>query len=237
MGLNSKHSRRNRPVNTQHNSYELCPHESYLTKLLVRDLFFSQLQTMDHLFGFAFALVKSVSASSQKPPKPILVAATSIAELPKLPPIEIIKPKKAVSKAKAEASEVKKNPNRKRGEGRVRTTLERITTFKWPTIRPAFLKKLDTNRPMELDMYCAEMNIACEYQGIQHYKLEGSEFFYKTQEDFDKAQQNDILKAKLCKENGVKLIVIDSRVFEKLDQDNPKALEDYLLQKLGEVLV
>lgn len=59
---------------------------------------------------------------------------------------------------------------------------------------------------LELDGFNAELNIAFEYQGIQHYKVDG--FFIKTKEQLHKRKNDDLLKQKLCFENGVKLIII-----------------------------
>lgn len=59
---------------------------------------------------------------------------------------------------------------------------------------------------LELDGYNAELNLAYEYNGIQHYKY--LKYWHKTMESFDKIKQHDILKKELCIKNNIKLIVI-----------------------------
>jgi len=64
----------------------------------------------------------------------------------------------------------------------------------------------DDGTLLELDGYNEELNIAFEYQGEQHYKLT-----YYNEYDSVKLlniQRKDALKIKLCKENGVKLIIV-----------------------------
>jgi len=59
---------------------------------------------------------------------------------------------------------------------------------------------------LELDGYNDELKVAFEYQGEQHYKLT-----YYNQIDTVKLreiQRKDVLKIKLCNENGVKLIIV-----------------------------
>ena len=55
-------------------------------------------------------------------------------------------------------------------------------------------------------MYNDELKLAVEYNGVQHYKF--SRFFHKTNEDFEKLQEHDIIKKDLCEKKGVNLIVI-----------------------------
>jgi len=78
--------------------------------------------------------------------------------------------------------------------------LENKTKFKFPKCRPLWLNGL------ELDGYCKELNLAFEYNGIQHYRV--VPFFHKTKKDFESLQERDRLKKKLCKENNIKLIII-----------------------------
>lgn len=71
---------------------------------------------------------------------------------------------------------------------------------KFNKIRPDWLDKL------ELDMYNEDLNLAVEYNGIQHYKY--INFFHKTNDDFVKSQERDDRKIKLCKQKNVNLLVI-----------------------------
>jgi len=66
--------------------------------------------------------------------------------------------------------------------------------------RPKWLCKL------ELDGYNEELKIAFEYNGKQHRDL--TPFFHRTEEDFWRQQERDMIKKDLCIKNGVKLFVI-----------------------------
>ena len=56
------------------------------------------------------------------------------------------------------------------------------------------------------DVFVANLNLAIEYQGEQHFKnLE----FFGDQKDFRARKKRDALKKKLSEENGVKLIYIN----------------------------
>jgi hypothetical protein len=83
-----------------------------------------------------------------------------------------------------------------------RTTFEQLFGLTFPKYRPTWLKNDRGNR-MEIDGYCKELNIGFEYQGIQHF----------TKDIYGKSLslriKDDKLKAKLCKDNGVKLFILD----------------------------
>jgi hypothetical protein len=59
---------------------------------------------------------------------------------------------------------------------------------------------------MELDGYCEELKLAFEYQGVQHFIH--NEFFHREAKDLEQRKLDDDLKARLCHEHGVHLIVI-----------------------------
>src|SRR5271165_169287 len=61
------------------------------------------------------------------------------------------------------------------------------------------------NYKLELDGYCAELGIAFEHHGNQHFEITA---WTKTKEDLEARQANDFCKEKLCKEHGVKLIIV-----------------------------
>lgn len=87
-------------------------------------------------------------------------------------------------------------------EERVRAMLEHHFQKKFITAYPNWLINPSTNYPLELDMYCAELNLAIEYNGIHHYEpIYGEERFIETVE-------KDQLKEKLCKDYKVQLISI-----------------------------
>ena len=68
---------------------------------------------------------------------------------------------------------------------------------------------LRDKNPMPLDFYLPEYNIAIECQGEQHFKER--EFFKNY--PFEKRVEMDLLKNKLCSENGVKLLYYSSKYF------------------------
>ena len=84
--------------------------------------------------------------------------------------------------------------------------LEDLLKIKLYLTRPNFLKRSDSNFPMELDMYNEKYKLAFEYQGIQHYEFRP--FLQKTYENFLECQQHDKEKLELCKKEGIKLIQI-----------------------------
>lgn len=87
-------------------------------------------------------------------------------------------------------------------EERVRFMLETHFNEPFKNVHPEWLMNPETNRCMELDMYCEKLKIAVEYNGIHHYepiygdeKLEGVQF-------------KDALKQKICEEMGIRFIQI-----------------------------
>lgn len=82
--------------------------------------------------------------------------------------------------------------------------------------RPNFLAGL------ELDGYCSELNIAFEYNGLQHYKF--IPFFHKTQERFEQQKERDKRKQQICKDLGIFLCVIPN-TYSYLE---PEKLEQYI---------
>ena len=66
-------------------------------------------------------------------------------------------------------------------------------------------------------MFNKELNLACEYNGIQHDKY--SPFFHKSYEEFINQQKRDHFKIKKCKELGIKLLIISHKIkFENLEK-------------------
>jgi hypothetical protein len=86
-----------------------------------------------------------------------------------------------------------------------RITFESIFMEKFIKIRPKWLIGFK-NRSLELDGYCEKLNLAFEFNGMQHYKV--IESFSMTEESLKEQQLRDKLKIQLCKENGTKLIII-----------------------------
>ena len=73
-------------------------------------------------------------------------------------------------------------------------------------VRPRWLRNPETGRNLELDMYCPDLRLACEYNGSQHYHE--SELHRPGSDDFRRQQRRDRLKKRLCERHGVRLIVV-----------------------------
>lgn len=100
---------------------------------------------------------------------------------------------------------------------------EQIFKRKFAKEKPNWLVNENNNR-LELDGYNKDLNLAFEYHGRQH--RERVELF-QTQKEFNNRKKTDLLKSKLCKKNGVKLVVIydNENIF---DRNNPYKFLDKL---------
>jgi hypothetical protein len=103
--------------------------------------------------------------------------------------------------------------------------LEDMFQLPFYKIRPDFLKNEATGRNLEIDLFCKELNLAVEIQGIQHYKF--SPKFHLTEQQFQEQQQRDQMKAHKCRQRGIKLIEIPYHVKER-------DVRSYLQRKLRE---
>jgi hypothetical protein len=73
-------------------------------------------------------------------------------------------------------------------------------------IRHPKLINPDTNRRLELDLYNAELQLAVEYNGPQHYYW--MNFYHKTKDDFEKQKTRDAIKEGYCDILGITIIEI-----------------------------
>jgi hypothetical protein len=103
---------------------------------------------------------------------------------------------------------VDKNPNSR--ENIMRRTLESLLGHPCPKQRPSFLRSPKTNRCLELDAYCAELRVACEFQGIQHNRYPNP--VHTSRAQFLAQVDRDLMKAAMCKENGVCLLLVPHTV-------------------------
>lgn len=92
------------------------------------------------------------------------------------------------------------------GETECRRVAEKLTGKKFPKSRPDFLKNAITNSNLELDCYCEELKLAIEYNGRQHYEY--VPFFHASKDAFHNTKYRDDMKARLCKKNGIRLIIV-----------------------------
>jgi len=99
--------------------------------------------------------------------------------------------------------------SRNKNEEHCREIVERLTNRTFKSVRPSFLRNPETNRNLELDMYCEELKVAFEYNGVQHYHFIPGGFFHPNgEQDFLKQQKRDRFKARKCKEHGITLFTI-----------------------------
>ena len=119
--------------------------------------------------------------------------------------------------------------NDSKGEIECRRVLENYFGRSFNKKRPNFLRNPVTNGNfnLELDCYNAELGLAVEYNGRQHYEY--VPFSHRNRDAFTNQKYRDELKRRMCKDNGVRLIEVPYTV--KQDQ-----IESYLhneLAKLG----
>ena len=82
-----------------------------------------------------------------------------------------------------------------------RDIFEEEMGYKFPKDRPEFLEGL------ELDGYCPELNMAFEYNGIQHYEY-FPHYHRNGESEFLAQRERDIKKYKICKDLKINLIII-----------------------------
>lgn len=112
-----------------------------------------------------------------------------------------------------------------RGEGRTRKFLEEYFSLPFCKARPNFLRNNVTGgiHNLELDCFNADLKIAAEYNGRQHYEF--VPFFHGTRETFLNQKYRDELKKIYCRDNGVQLIEIPYTVLPKLESWLKERLE------------
>lgn len=84
--------------------------------------------------------------------------------------------------------------------------LEKLTGKNFQKVRPKWLKLPDSDNALEIDGYCKELNLAFEYNGIQHY--EHIPFFHPTLEDFEKQKERDRCKREILERKKINLMII-----------------------------
>jgi len=85
-----------------------------------------------------------------------------------------------------------------------RRAFEQVYKVVFPKVRPEWLVNSRGNR-MELDGYSKELELAFEYQGIQHYEYC---HMHRNLAEFEWQQQRDREKVVLCEQKGVRLIQV-----------------------------
>jgi len=120
--------------------------------------------------------------------------------------------------------------SKKRSENLCRQILEEYTGLRFPSIKPDWLKNV-TGYNLELDGFCEDLNLAFEYQGIQHYEY--IPFFHTNgPSDFERQQERDKLKLELCKNYGVDVLIIPPT----LSYQNENELRIFIKEELQKIV-
>lgn len=128
-----------------------------------------------------------------------------------------------------EIREKKMVPKTSKGELECKRVLEKIFNVPFRKERPDFLRNPVGNNNFELDCVNMDLKLACEYNGVQHYKF--SQFFHGNRDAFQNQKYRDYLKQDFCRKNGIDLIVVPYTV--KLEN-----IETYIeteLKKIGKI--
>lgn len=105
-----------------------------------------------------------------------------------------------------------------------RQIIQEITKKTFVKTKPLWLIN-DRGNQMEIDMYNDELKLGIEYDGKQHDKLT---YYSKTQDKLNHRMEDDQLKRKLCRVNGVTLICVP-HVY-----DTKESIEQFISLKLQE---
>lgn len=129
------------------------------------------------------------------------------------------------------AKKTRKTPQESKGEVECRRSLQSIFQKPFPKARPNILRNPVTSENgndnnLELDCYNPELKLACEYQGVQHYKF--IPYFHKNRDAFQNQKYRDHLKKEMCQKNGIVLIEVPYTV-------KVPDIYNYISKKLDEV--
>jgi hypothetical protein len=99
-------------------------------------------------------------------------------------------------------------PTESKGEAECRRVLQYYFKRPFNNSRPDFLRNPVTggNFNLELDCFDSEMGLAVEYSGKQHFSY--IPYFHRTKDAFTNQKYRDYMKANMCRENKVTLIVV-----------------------------
>ena len=103
-------------------------------------------------------------------------------------------------------------PRESKGEAECRRVLQHLFRKPFPSRRPDFLRNPVTGGQfnLELDCYNAELQLAVEYNGAQHYKY--VPYFHRNKDHFLNQKYRDDMKRRMCKQNGIALIEVPHTV-------------------------
>lgn len=108
-------------------------------------------------------------------------------------------------------------------ESNMRYILESHFNKPFPNVRPAWLRNPASGYPLELDCFNEELKLAFEYDGELHSQ---DVAFFKNSSS--QQRERDIIKDRLCKEHGIKLIRISYKDKKQLKKSILEALNGIL---------
>jgi hypothetical protein len=94
-----------------------------------------------------------------------------------------------------------------KGETICKNYLEHVFQRPFQKCRPSFLYNTVTHENLELDMYNSEINLACEYNGKQHYEYIPY-LHQNSRTNFHNQKYRDERKIEMCRKNNVPLIIV-----------------------------
>lgn len=110
----------------------------------------------------------------------------------------------------------------KKGEEFARNIMEEMFRVEFKKRRPDFLKQGEFKKNMELDGYNEKLKVGFEWDGSQHDTYPHA--FWKSREEFDAQQMRDMIKDRLCLEEGVILIRIPWNV-------NRRVIKEFIMRE------
>lgn len=123
----------------------------------------------------------------------------------------------------------KREPFRSRGEVELCRVLEKIYGVPFQrNYRGSEIINPETNSPLELDCYNADLKIAGEYSGEQHYKF--PHHFHRSFNDFIQQVRRDQFKIDMCDRLGIYLITVPYNV-------PLETIEDYVRYYMPEAVM
>ena len=121
----------------------------------------------------------------------------------------------------------KRIPKTSKGEQICRNYLENRFHKPFPNVRPNFMFNPETKSNLELDMFNADLKLACEYNGRQHYQFDA--YMHRNDyNNFTQQQKRDNTKIGICKKLGIDLISVPYTV--KADK-----IPDFLNKELAKL--
>lgn len=95
-------------------------------------------------------------------------------------------------------------------ERKCKEAVEEIFGKPFYCVRPNFLKNPETGSNLELDLYNADLSLAVEASGKQHYVFPNG--FHKSYDEFIKQVRRDQFKVDMCDRHGIYLITVPYNV-------------------------